>query len=229
MAMNGRGCRGGLGWLVDEWYRNSNASQQAYSAIIVQTAKSSTIQQFREAPSCYIFFVHGLIKAFIDTRNAAINLGRIFDKLKNYFWNTPEQLAKMPPQLRQDSQNKVNLETEHMALFFHHIMKENAIYKIMKSAQQTLEDDKATLLEYKIFVNVIDMYKKIYAYCKACFNRALIKQKINPKDGKKSRAPCTNKNCKNCHPQQKACKEDEVKVIDETDENSSKSKYCAKT
>ena len=32
----------------------------------------------------------------------------------------------------------------------------------MKSAKQTLEDDKITLQEYKIFITIIEIYKKVY-------------------------------------------------------------------
>lgn len=102
----------------------------------------------------------------------------------------------------------VNIETEHMALFFHDIMRDNAIYKIMKSAQQTLEDDKATLLEYKVFIKVIEMYRKLYSYSKQCYRKALIKQKFEGKErvkgdhykGKGQARSCNNKDCKSCFP-----------------------------
>ena len=58
----------------------------AASSIIVQKSQSSIIQQFREAPSAYIFFVNELIHYFVDVRNAAMNLNRIFNKLKDHFF-----------------------------------------------------------------------------------------------------------------------------------------------
>lgn len=68
-------------------------------------------------------------------------------------------MDKMPYQLRPNASSEVNIETEHMALFFHNVLKESTIYNIMKNAQQTLEDDKATLQEYKIFITIIEIYK----------------------------------------------------------------------
>ena len=102
---------------------------------------------------------------------------------------------------------EVNIEIEHMALFFHEVMKDQAIYKIMKSAQQTLDDDKAILLEYKIFKYIIKVYKRVYAYCKQCYKVALIKQKFD-EPGRKAEIVrrirnskcCNNKDCINCYP-----------------------------
>jgi hypothetical protein len=171
------------------------------------------IQQFRDAPSAYIFFVHELVQTFVDIRRASKMLSKIFHILKHHFWNTPKDLETMPLQLRPNLKSEVNIETEHMALFFHYIMKEAAIYKIMKSAQQTLEEDsyhnKATLAEYRIFITIIEMYKRIYAHCKMCFNKALIKQKFENKDKGKNgqKKGCTNKNCSNCYPKQEGTPE----------------------
>ena len=100
----------------------------------------------------------------------------------------------------------VNIVNEHMALFFHDIMKDQAIYKIMKSAQQSLDEDKSTLQEYKIFKQIIMVYKKIYAYCKQCYKVALIKQKFEDTNNigklgekyKRNRNYCNSKNCKKC-------------------------------
>lgn len=124
------------------------------------------IQQFREAPSAYIFFVHELIKTFMDVKSSSKILSKIFDKLKDHFWSSPEEKEKMPQQLRPNFESVVNIETEHMALFFHNVLRETAIYKIMKSAQQTLEDDKLTLKEYRVFITIIEIYRKVYSYCK---------------------------------------------------------------
>ena len=105
----------------------------------------------------------------------------------------------------------VDIIIEHMALFFHDLMKDQAIYKIMKSAQQTLEDDKITIKEYTIFKQIITVYKRIYAYSKQCYRKALIRQKfedpkMKPGDSKtqgkiqSSGRSCNNKNWGNCYP-----------------------------
>lgn len=149
-----------------DWFREI---REPFSAIIVQSENSSYIQQFREAPSAYIFFVNELIQNFIDVRKAALDLEKIFAKLKDYFWGKTNSHDGLPYVNKNQAKMDVNIEIEHMALFFHDIMKESAIYKIMKSAQQTLDEDKATLQEYKIFKNIIIVYKRIYAYCKQCY------------------------------------------------------------
>lgn len=179
--------------------------RQPSSAIIVQSTSSSIIQQFREAPSAYIFFVNELIQHFIDVRCASIALNRIFSKIKDHLWGDLDSKGAIPYVYNDQSKMDVNIVNEHMALFFHDIMKDQAIYKIMKSAQQSLEEDKATLQEYRIFKQIILVYKKIYSYCKQCYKVALIKRKFeNPQGVGKPRRPgnycanretCTNKNC----------------------------------
>lgn len=174
--------------------------RQPSSAIILQTEKNSMIQQFREAPSAYIFFVHELIQNFIEMRNAAKILKKIFQKFKNHFWGGLDE-----DHFKQ--RMNIDIENEHMALFFYNIMKDNAIYKIMKCAQQTLEDDKTTLQEYKIFIKNIEMYKWIYSHCKQCYNSAFIKQKYENNNKMQNAAkrapgmPCADKNCKVHHPE----------------------------
>lgn len=167
--------------------------REPFSAIIVQSENSSYIQQFREAPSAYIFFVNELIQNFIDVRKAALDLEKIFSKLKDRFWGKANANDGLPYVNKNQAKMDVNIEIEHMALFFHDIMKDSAIYKIMKSAQQTLEEDKATLQEYKIFKHIIIVYKRIYAYCKQCYKVALIRQRFEePKTtaSSKSTTPC---------------------------------------
>ena len=159
------------------------------------------IQQFREAPSAYIKFVNELIDKFIKIREAALQLEKIFNKLKNYFWGEDEtgEQATTPDANKNHNKMNVNIETEHMALFYHDIMKDQAIYKIMKSAQQSIEDDKATINEYKIFREVVNCYKRIYAYCKQCYKVALIRQKFEEPaksiDTSQGKSCCENPNC----------------------------------
>lgn len=144
----------------------------------------------------------------MEFRRVGIILNRIFQKLKDHFWGRPETTQGAQDQMNAHRGLVVNIETEHMALFFHDIMRDNAIYKIMKSAQQTLEDDKSTLLEYRTFINVIEMYKKLYSYSKQCYRKALIKQKFEGKEkmkgdhykGKGQARSCNNKDCKSCFP-----------------------------
>ena len=98
--------------------------RQSYSSIIIQNPTSSIIQQFREAPSAYIFFVHELIQAFIDICNSSTMLYKIFDKLKKHFWeDVPGGFNSSP--LQNNIKDKVNVETEHLALFYYHILREN--------------------------------------------------------------------------------------------------------
>ena len=182
-------------------------NREPFSAIIVQNEESSIIQQFREAPSAYIFFVNELIHNFIEVRQAALHLGKIFNKLKNHFWGSTDSEGGMPYVNKGQSKMGVNIEIEHMALFFHDVMKDQAIYKIMKSAQQTLDEDKAILLEYKIFKYIIKVYKRVYAYCKQCYKVALIKQKFDEPNKKpeivrrmRNSKCCSNKHCTNCYP-----------------------------
>lgn len=185
-------------------------NREPFSSIIVQNEDSSIIQQFREAPSAYIFFVNELIHNFIEIRQAALYLEQIFNKLKDHFWGDSNNKTGLPYINKNQAKMNVNIEIEHMALFFHDIMKDQAIYKIMKSAQQTLDDDKQILLEYKVFKDIIKVFKRIYAYCKQCYKVALIRQKFeepnkNVANGEKraqdgSGNCCGNKNCKNCYP-----------------------------
>jgi hypothetical protein len=116
------------------------------------------IQQFREAPSAYIFFVHELIQSLIDFRTCGQILNKIFQKLKDHFWPLPDPSVDQTSSANQ-CRLEVDIEIEHMALFYHDIMKDSAIYKIMKSAKQSLDEDKSTLQEYKIFIGILDMYK----------------------------------------------------------------------
>lgn len=179
--------------------------RQPSSAIIFQTQKNSMIQQFREAPSAYIFFVHELIQYFIEIRKAAGILNRIFNNLKNYYWGPDSNSGTNSPDTKPVQRMDVDIENEHMALFFYNILKDNAIYKIMKCAQQTLEDDKTTLQEYRIFIRTIEMYKWIYSHCKQCYNKALIRQRFNKHKGdangqNRGQGMCNDKNCKVHHP-----------------------------
>lgn len=93
----------------------------------------------------------------------------------------------------------------------------------MKSARQTLEDDKVTLQEYKIFITIIEIYKKVYIHCKNCYNNALIKNKFEVGKPKPYRGmqgkECKRKNCPNCHPRVKQ------KPVDPSG-NDSKSEEC---
>lgn len=187
----------------------------AASSIIVQRTQSSIIQQFREAPSAYILFVNELVIYFTEVRKAAMNLEKIFSKLKDHFFNDTEANKGAPNAVKTHAKMDVDIIIEHMALFFHDLMKDQAIYKIMKSAQQTLEDDKITIKEYIVFKQIITVYKRIYAYSKQCYRKALIRQKfedpkMKPGDMKNQGKPqgngryCNNKNCANCYPKMQA-------------------------
>jgi hypothetical protein len=168
------------------------------------------IQQFREAPSAYIFFVHDLIQNLVEFRECGIILDRIFQKLKDHFWPAMEMTEDGEVPTKNKCKLEVNIEIEHMALFYHDILKDSAISKIMKSAKQSLDEDKSTLQEYRIFINVLDMYRKSYIHCKTCFKNALIKQKFEYRD-KHSQGVngCSDNNCKNCKlPKQPIVKQD---------------------
>jgi len=185
------------------------------------------IQQFREAPSAYIFFVHDLIQNLVEFRECGIYLNRVFQKLKDHFW--PPVVVNEDGKVvgKRMSQLEVNIEIEHMALFYHDILKDPAISKIMKSAKQSLDEDKSTLQEYRIFINVLDMYRKSYIHCKNCYKNALIKQKFEVKDkhglvGKGGRGPskaCANTNCKNCHPDSQQLPKQPIVKQDSNDDN----------
>ena len=73
----------------------------------------------------------------------------------------------------------------------------------MKSAIQTLEEDKATLQEYKIFITIAEIYKKVYSHCKNCYNKALIKSRFEGTKQKgyrgQTRGGCNDKNCRSCN------------------------------
>lgn len=157
-----------------------------------------------------------------------MSLSRIFNKLKDHFWNKPEMKGGLPYVLKNQTKMEVDIEVEHMALFFHDIMKDQAIYKIMKSAQQTLDDDRATLKEYVVFKQIIMTYKRVYAYCKQCYKKALIRQKfedppqIGAKAGDQLRGQpgakyCNNRDCRNCYPraQAEAAKQEETQHLEE--------------
>lgn len=187
----------------------------AASSIIVQKSQSSIIQQFREAPSAYIFFVNELVHYFTEVRKAAMNLNKIFSKLKDHFFNDNNASKGLPNVLKTQAKMEVDIIVEHMALFFHDLMKDQAIYKIMKSAQQTLDDDKITIKEYTVFKQIITVYKRIYAYSKQCYRKALIRQKFedpkmkpgdmkNQGKGQGNGRYCNNKNCGNCFPKMQA-------------------------
>jgi hypothetical protein len=163
--------------------------------------------------------VNELVQNFIEVRQAALHLEKIFNKLKDHFWGDTSNNGGLPYVNKNQNRMNVNIEIEHMALFFHDIMKDQAIYKIMKSAQQSLDDDKATLIEYKIFKDVIKCYKRIYAYCKQCYKVALIRQKFEEpakakNDGKVNKC-CENKECKNCYPGKPPMGREEVQTVEE--------------
>lgn len=99
----------------------------AYSSIIIQNPTSSIIQQFREAPSAYIFFVHELIQSFIDICNSSKVLYKIFDKLKKHFWGDMFKESNGTSHFK-NIKDRVNVENEHLALFYYHILRENVIH-----------------------------------------------------------------------------------------------------
>ena len=94
------------------------------------------IQQFREAPSAYIFFVHDLIQNLVEFRECGIILDRIFQKLKDHFCPAMEMTEDGEVPTKNKCKLEVNIEIEHMALFYHDILKDSAISKIMKSASR---------------------------------------------------------------------------------------------